>query len=105
MAWIVLVVSGMFEAVWVTAMSRIQGVHSYGAISTYVLGSIVSLGGLWWALRTLPTGTAYAVWVAIGAATTVSYAVATGEEPFSLAKALLLVGLVGCVVGLKLVDG
>lgn len=105
MAWIVLIVSGLFEAVWATALGRIQGPGSIGAITAFVLGSAISMGGLWWAMKDLPTGTAYAVWVAVGAATTVSYAVATGDEPFNLAKLLLLCGLVGCVIGLKLLDG
>lgn len=105
MSWIILVISGLFEAVWATALGKIEGWHSVGAITAYVLGSIISLGGLWWAMKELPTGTAYAVWVAVGAATTVTYAVATGEEPFSVAKVLLLLGLIGCVIGLKVVDG
>lgn len=105
MAWIVLIVSGMFEAVWVTAMDRITSWRDVGPISVYVIGSIISLGGLWWALRELPVGTAYAVWVGIGAATTVLYAVFSGSESLSLVKALLLVGLVACVAGLKLTEG
>ncbi len=105
MAWIVLILSGMFEAVWVTAMDRIGSWRDVGPLTVYVLGSIVSLGGLWWALRELPVGTAYAVWVGIGAATTVLYAVATGSETMSLVKGLLLLGLVSCVAGLKLVEG
>jgi quaternary ammonium compound-resistance protein SugE len=53
-------------------------------------------------MRTLPVGTAYAVWVGIGAALTVLIAMLGGEEPVSLARVLLLLGLVGCVIGLKL---
>ena len=60
------------------------------------------MGGLAYALRTLPVGTAYAIWVGIGAALTVIYAMATGAEAFSVAKVLLILGIVGCVVGLKL---
>lgn len=50
----------------------------------------------------LPVGTAYAVWVGIGAALTVAYAMLTGAEPASVTRVLLILGLVGCVVGLKL---
>lgn len=50
-------------------------------------------------------GTAYAVWVGIGAALTVIYGMVTGSEPANLARILLIAGLVGCVIGLKLVDG
>ena len=60
------------------------------------------MGGLAFAMRTLPVGTSYAVWVGIGAALTVAWAMWTGEEQLSVVRVLLLVGLVGCVVGLKL---
>lgn len=59
------------------------------------------MGGLAFALRTLPIGTAYAVWVGIGASLTVANGMASGAEKVTPIKILLLVGLVGCVVGLK----
>ena len=62
----------------------------------------LSMAGLAYALRELPVGTAYAVWVGIGAVTTVAWAMATGAEPISLVKVLLLLGIIGCVAGLKL---
>ena len=55
-------------------------------------------------MHSIPTSTAYAVWVGIGAALTVLYAMATGSEPVSLARILLIIGLVACVVGLKVVN-
>lgn len=64
---------------------------------------VASMGGFAWAMRDISTGTAYAVWVGIGASLTVAYAMITGDEQFSLVKMLLILGLVGCVVGLKLV--
>lgn len=65
---------------------------------------LLSMGGLAYAMRELPVGTAYAVWVGIGASLTVTYAMATGTEPASLAKVLLVGGIIGCVVGLKLLQ-
>ncbi len=53
-------------------------------------------------MRSLPVGTAYAVWVGIGAVLTVVYAVATGTEPLSVAKVVFLLMIVAGVVGLKL---
>jgi len=53
-------------------------------------------------MRTLPLGTSYAVWVGIGATLTVAYGMLTGDESVSALKIALMVGLVGCVVGLKL---
>jgi quaternary ammonium compound-resistance protein SugE len=60
-----------------------------------------SMGGLAFAMRTLPIGTSYAVWVGIGASLTAAYAMITGAEPFSLLRAGLIVVLIGCVIGLK----
>ena len=69
----------------------------------FAVALAASMAGLAYAMRSLPTGTAYAVWVGIGATLTVAYSMATGDEPASLLKVLLIVGIVGCVVGLKLV--
>ena len=69
----------------------------------FVAALAASMLGLSHAVRTIPIGTAYAVWVGIGAAVTVGYGIATGAESFSWAKVVLLAGLVGCVVGLKIV--
>jgi quaternary ammonium compound-resistance protein SugE len=54
-------------------------------------------------MRDLPVGTAYAVWVGIGASLTVAYGMHTGAEPVSAAKVLLVAGIIGCVAGLKYV--
>lgn len=102
MAWFVLIISGMLEAVWATALSRSEGFTRLWPSVTFGIALILSMGGLAYALRTLPVGTAYAIWVGIGAALTVVYAMATGAESFSLVKVLLILGIVACVVGLKL---
>ncbi len=69
----------------------------------FLVSLTASMIGLGYAMRTLPVGTAYAVWVGIGAVLTVAYAMLTGAEPVSVVRVLLLLGIVGCVVGLKLV--
>ncbi|WP_062135846.1 DMT family transporter [Demequina aestuarii] len=102
MAWFVLIISGMLEAVWATALSRSEGFTRLWPSVIFGAALILSMGGLAYALRTLPVGTAYAIWVGIGAALTVIYAMATGAETFSLVNALLILGIVVCVVGLKL---
>jgi quaternary ammonium compound-resistance protein SugE len=101
MAWIVLVVSGVFEAVWATALGRTAGFSRLTPSIVFVVGLVLSMVGLAYAMRSLPTGTAYAVWVGIGAALTVAYAMLTGDEAASPLKIVLLLGVVGCVVGLK----
>ena len=102
MSWIVLVISGVLEAVWATALGRSEGLSRLAPSITFAVALVLSMGGLAWAMRELPVGTAYAVWVGIGAVGTVGWAMATGQEPASLVR-LLLVGLiVAGVVGLKL---
>ncbi|MBU2698425.1 multidrug efflux SMR transporter [Nocardioides sp. WV_118_6] len=102
MAWIVLVVSGVLEAVWATALGRSEGFTRFVPSAVFVVAIIASMGGLAYAMRSLPVGTAYAVWVGIGAALTVAYAMASGDESVSVLKIALILGLIGCVVGLKL---
>ena len=104
MAWVVLVVSGLFEAAWATALGKSDGLSKLWPSIVFLVTMVISMLGLGFAMRTLPTGTAYAVWVGIGASTTVLFAMATGAEPFQVAKLLLVMGIVACVVGLKLVS-
>ena len=103
MHWLVLIVSGVLEAVWATSLSRSEGFTRLGPSIVFGVALVASMAGLAYALRELPTGTAYAVWVGIGAALTVAYGMATGAETVSLAKVLLLVGLVSCIAGLKII--
>jgi len=105
MSWIILIVSGVLEAVWATALGKSAGFTKLWPTVTFGVALVVSMGGLAVAMRSIPIGTAYAVWVGIGAALTVLYAMIFGGEPTSLLKILLILGLVGCVIGLKLVDG
>ena len=102
MAWLVLVLSGVLEAVWAVALGKSEGFSRPAPSLVFSIGIVLSMGGLAYALRTLPIGTAYAVWVGIGATLTVAYGMASGDESVTAVKILLMVGLVGCVIGLKL---
>ena len=104
MAWIVLIISGVFEAVWATALGRSEGFSRSGSTVLFAVALAISMAGLAYAMRTLPTGTSYAVWVGIGASLTVIYAMATGNEEASVVKGLLIAGIIGCVIGLKLAN-
>ena len=104
MSWIVLILSGGAEAVWATALGRSDGLSRLVPSIVFLVALLVSMSGLAWVMKEIPTGTAYAVWVGIGASLTVLWAMLTGAEPASLVKILLILGLVGCVVGLKLVN-
>ncbi len=103
MSWVILIVSGILEAVWATALGKSEGFTKLWPTVLFGVSLLLSMGGLAWAMRDISTGTAYAVWVGIGASLTVAYAMITGDESFSFVKMLLILGLVGCVVGLKLV--
>ena len=101
MSWLVLVVSGVLEAVWATALGKSEGFTRLGPSLVFVVASLASFAGLAYAMKGLPLGTAYAVWVGIGAALTAGYAMWSGDEPATVVRVLLLAGIVACVIGLK----
>jgi len=103
MTWVVLIVSGMLEAVWATALGKSEGFSKPFPSAIFLIALVLSMTGLAIALRDLPTGTAYAVWVGIGAVLTVAYAMAFDGEPVSILRVVFLAGIVGCVVGLKVI--
>lgn len=104
MAWFILIVSGVIEAVWATALGKAEGFTRLVPSVVFGVGLFLSMAGLAYAMRSIPTGTAYAVWVGIGASITVVYAMSTGDEAFSLLKALFLAVIIGGVIGLKAVS-
>jgi len=104
MAWIVLIISGVCEAVWATALGKSEGFTRLWPSVVFVIGLAASMFGLGWAMRDIQTATAYAVWVGVGASLTVVWAMITGDSDVSWIRILLILGLVGCIVGLKLID-
>ena len=104
MPWIILVIAGLLEVVWSLGMKLTEGFTRPVPSVITLVSLVASLLMLAHAIRTLPVGTAYAVWVGIGAALTVIWAMLTGDTEVSWVKLALIAGLVGCVVGLKLVD-
>ena len=105
MAWVILIGSGVLEAVWATALGRSEGFTKLWPTVIFFGALVLSMGGLAWAMRDISTGTAYAVWDGIGEALSVIWAMVTGDTDVSWVRIALLIGLVGCVVGLKFVDG
>jgi quaternary ammonium compound-resistance protein SugE len=101
MPWLVLVLSGVLEAVWATALHRSDGLTRLTPSITFFVALAASMAGLAYAMRDLPVGTSYAVWVGIGASLTVVYGMLTGAEPVSVVRLLLVAGVVACVVGLR----
>ncbi|MDN3935440.1 SMR family transporter [Arthrobacter sp. YD4] len=106
MSWIILIAAGSLEAVWAAALHRTSQATGRRRLlpgALFLVSVLASTGGLAIAMQTIPTGTAYAVWVGVGVVLTSAYAMATRVEPASAARILLLGGIVVCVAGLKLV--
>ena len=99
-----MLLSAVFEAVWATALGASDMFSRPAPTVVFVVAAVVSFAGLAWATRTIPIGTAYAVWTGVGAALTVGYAMATGEESVSPAKLVFLAGIIGAVAGLRLLS-
>lgn len=101
MAWLVLLVSAVFEAVWATALGQSDGFSRPAPTIVFLVALTLSMLGLGWSLKYIPIGTAYAVWTGVGAALTVVYAMATGAEAVSVGKVVFISGIILAVVGLK----
>lgn len=104
MAWVILIFSGMLEAVWAVALSASKGFSKPKPTIIFFVALGLSMAGLAWAMTDLPTGSAYAVWVGIGATLTVIVGFVTKQDKPTLARVALLVLLVGSVIGLKAVS-
>ncbi|MDO5681639.1 MAG: multidrug efflux SMR transporter [Propionibacteriaceae bacterium] len=103
MAWLVLIISAVLEAVWATALGMSDGLTKLVPSVVFFVTTTLSMVGLAWAMKRIPLSVAYSVWVGLGAGLTVAYAMVTGAESVSVLKIVFLIGLIGSVVGLKFV--
>jgi quaternary ammonium compound-resistance protein SugE len=101
MAWIVLVVSGLLETVWAIALERSATFSRPVPTVVFAVALAASMAGLGYALRTIPVGTGYAVWVGIGAVGTALIGMIALGESTSLPRLLCLLLVVSGVIGLK----
>ncbi|MEV6812077.1 SMR family transporter [Micromonospora sp. NPDC051296] len=101
MAWIVLVLSGLLETAWAIALDRSAGFTRPVASVVFVITLVLSMAGLAYALREIPVGTGYAVWVGIGVTGTALVGMLALGESASLPRILCLVLVVAGVIGLK----
>lgn len=101
MAWVVLVLSGLMETAWAIALDRSAGFSRPIPSVTFLATLALSMGGLAYALRTIPIGTGYAVWVGVGAVGTAVVGMVALGESSSLPRLLCLLLVVAGVVGLK----
>jgi quaternary ammonium compound-resistance protein SugE len=101
MAWFVLILSGVLETVWAVALDRSAGFSRPLPSAVFAIGLVLSMAGLGYALRSIPVGTGYAVWVGIGAVGTALVGMIALGESTSLPRLLSLLLVISGVVGLK----
>ena len=102
MTWLVLLVAGLLEVAWAIGLKYTEGFTRFWPTVGTVAAMLASIGLLGLAMRTLPVGTAYAVWTGIGAVGTVLFGIILFGEPATVAR-LVCVGLIlAGIVGLKL---
>ncbi|MEO6113231.1 MAG: multidrug efflux SMR transporter [Sphingomicrobium sp.] len=102
MAWFLLILGGLFEVGFTTALRFVEGFRNLPWTLAFLGSVTVSMGLLEVAARSIPMGTAYAVWGGIGAVGTVMVGMAWFGEPTTLIRSLLILGIVGCIAALKL---
>jgi quaternary ammonium compound-resistance protein SugE len=103
MAWLILMVAGLFEIGWAIGLKYTEGFTRLWPTLGTVASMIVSLGLLGLALRTLPVGTAYAVWTGVGTIGTALLGIALFNESADLVRLACIGLIVAGILGLKLV--
>lgn len=101
MAWIILLVAGLFEVVWAFSMKQSEGFSRLWPSVVTVVAMAISLAGLAWAMRTLPLGTAYTVWTGVGAVGAFVVGIAVLGEDMSAMRVLAAVLIVSGLVLMK----
>lgn len=102
MDWIILVVAGVLEVCWAIGLKYTAGLTRPWPTAWTVLAMVLSVGLLGIAMKSLPVGTAYAVWVGIGAIGTAVIGIVLFDEPATLLRLLSLLLIFAGIVGLKL---
>jgi quaternary ammonium compound-resistance protein SugE len=102
MSWILLVLAGLFEIVWAIGLKYTEGFTRFWPSAVTIVAMIVSVVLLAIAMRTLPAGTAYAVWTGIGIAGTAIFGIVLLNEPATVARLLCVGVILSGVVGLKI---
>ncbi|KAB7648891.1 DMT family transporter [Polymorphobacter fuscus] len=105
MAWLALVIGGLFEVGFTTSLRFVDGFRNAPWVAAFLVSVTLSMGMLEYAGRTIPLGTAYAVWAGIGAVGTVLVGILFFGEAASLVRLGLIAVLLACIIGLKAIDG
>src|SRR5262245_52583297 len=104
MYWLILIAAGLFECSFTTCLKLSEGLTKMGWAVAFVLLSIVSFAFLTLAAQKISLGTAYAVWTGIGAVGTALIGMIWFKDPATFWRLFVLTGLIGCLIGLKLVS-
>jgi quaternary ammonium compound-resistance protein SugE len=102
MAWVILVLAGLFEVGWAIGLKYTEGFTRLVPTVWTVLSMIVSLSLLGIAMKSLPVGTAYSVWVGVGAVGTVILGIVLLGEPANTARMVSVALIIAGIIGLKL---
>ena len=102
MAWFWLILGGLFEVGFTTALRFVDGFRNLPWTLAFLVSVALSMGLLEYAARSIPMGTAYAVWGGIGAVGTVLVGIAFFAEPSNLIRSLLILAIVAAIAGLRL---
>lgn len=105
MAWLFVLLGGVFEIGFTTCLRYTDGFKNIPWTLAFLVCISLSMLFLEMAIRSIPIGTAYAVWTGIGALGTVIIGMIFYGEPSSVLRIALIFGLVACVAGLKLTAG
>ena len=103
MAWIALCIAGVLEIGWAIGLKYTEGFTRPGPSIATAIAIVASMVLLAWSIRTLPVGTAYAVWTGIGAVGTAVLGIVLFGEPAAVARLVCIGLIVAGVIGLKLV--
>ena len=101
MAWLLLAIAGMFESCWAVGIVYTRGFTKLWPTVFVITTLAISMWLLAIASRTIPIGTAYAVWVGIGACTTAVYGIVYFDEGTSTARMIFLALLIVAIIGLR----
>ena len=102
MAWFYLVLGGLFEIGFTTSLRFVDGFRNWPWTIAFLISVTISMALLELAARSIPMGTAYAVWGGIGALGTVVVGILWFDEPATLIRALLILTIVAAIAGLRL---
>jgi quaternary ammonium compound-resistance protein SugE len=102
MAWVLLVVAGLFETAFAVTLKLSNGFTRVVPTILFIVFSLISFGLLSVAMRSLPVGTAYAVWTGIGAAGTALIGMIFMRDPITVGRMVSLMLIISGVVGLRL---